>query len=340
MPVYSAPITKADLETLFRTTVGMVPAAHVPGPTPQQLQLQQQQEAQRRELGKRLARRPTDKNIPDGVEDIVIGSAVDDYRKLRDVERRLDSVMMRKRLDIQDSVNRNMTRYRTMRIWISNTAENQPWQQGTMDADAFDFNSENNATYRVKIEGRLLDDGDDFEESGEKGGEHSASDPDAMDHDGEDSKQQAAKAAKQTRQRTKLSHFFKQIIIDFDRSKALQPDNFAKLDWKKPEKSTDTSADANFDRLEFERKGDENINITVNLVRDDFPERYKLSKPLAELLDTEEDDRAGVMMAIWNYIKINNLQEDEDTRKVLCDPRMKAVRSPSFLIASRGVNQY
>jgi SWI/SNF-related matrix-associated actin-dependent regulator of chromatin subfamily D len=327
--MHSGMISKADLDKLFRKPGPIVaPQAHGLQQSQQVLQQQQMQEAQRREMGKRLARKPTDKNIPDGIADIIIGNGVEDYRKLRDVERRLDSAMMRKRLDIQDSVNRNMTRYKTMRIWISNTAENQPWQQGGMDQDAFDFNSGDNATYRVKIEGRLLDDEEDLND--DVGDEENGADGDVMEQDGEESKQKAP-PAKKSPQRTKLSHFFKAINITFDRSKSLQPEGFTEIEWKKPDQANpmvNTSAEANFDCLEFERKGDENINITINLTRDDAPERFRLSKPLAELLDTEEDDRAGVMMGLWNYIKTMGLQEDEDTRKVLCDARMKAVSLP------------
>jgi len=72
-------------------------------------QMQQQQESQRKasEDAKRRSRRPTDKNIPEGVEECVIGDGVQRYRELRDVESKLDAAMMRKRLDIQDSRNRN-----------------------------------------------------------------------------------------------------------------------------------------------------------------------------------------------------------------------------------------
>lgn len=54
------------------------------------------------------SKKPIDKNIPEGVEECVIGDGVQRYRDLRELERKLDSTMMRKRLDIQDSVNRNV----------------------------------------------------------------------------------------------------------------------------------------------------------------------------------------------------------------------------------------
>ncbi len=69
----------------------------------------------------RRSRKPTDKNIPDGVEDVVIGEGVQQYKNLRDLEKRLDAAIVRKRLDIQDSISKTVKKYRTMRIWISNT---------------------------------------------------------------------------------------------------------------------------------------------------------------------------------------------------------------------------
>ena len=74
--------------------------------TPAQMQAQQQ--AQLVASARLRSRKPTDKNIPEGVEDCIIGDGVQRYRDLRDVERRLDAAMMRKRLDIQDAVNRNV----------------------------------------------------------------------------------------------------------------------------------------------------------------------------------------------------------------------------------------
>lgn len=88
----------------------MISAGGHPGNSLTTAQMQAQQEAARRALERAKTRssKPTDKNIPDGVEDCTIGDGVQRYRELRDVERRLDSTMMRKRLDIHDAVNRNV----------------------------------------------------------------------------------------------------------------------------------------------------------------------------------------------------------------------------------------
>jgi SWI/SNF-related matrix-associated actin-dependent regulator of chromatin subfamily D len=200
--------------------------------------------------------------MPEGVEDMCIGDGVARYRELREVERTLDATMMRKKLDVMDTKHHSRaSRFGTMRIWVSNTADNQPWQSSGIDADAFDFESDSIATYRVKVQGRLLeeqgDEGLEDEEDDEK-------DADAMDED--DAAAQPKSAAKPRL----FSHCFNSITIDFDRAKSLQPDNFTQIEWKRPENPT--AKESSFSELEFERKGDENINITINLQRYQNPE--------------------------------------------------------------------
>jgi SWI/SNF-related matrix-associated actin-dependent regulator of chromatin subfamily D len=276
----------------------------------QQLQAQAAAEAQRRDEEKRRERRqakkPTDLELPEGIEDVVIGDAPERYRKLREIERRLDATMMRKKLEMQDQTQRNDKRARTMRIWISNTAENQPWQNTSMDPDAFDFADSSQATYKVQIEGRLLDADDGLEE------------------------EEAREHAPHIQERTRFSHFFKSITIDFDRPPSLQPDGMAQIEWKRPPPDArtglpNTTDAANFDFLKFERKSDENINVQIKLYRDENPERFRLSPALAELCDTLEDDRPGVMHKLWTYIRQNKLQESEDVRVIRCDGPLKKV---------------
>jgi SWI/SNF-related matrix-associated actin-dependent regulator of chromatin subfamily D len=249
--------------------------------------------------------------MPAGVDEIAIGSAVDRYQKLRELERKLDATMMRKRLDIQDQP-RDVKRRRTMRIWISNTAENQPWQSTGMDADTFDFGDNSQATYRVKVEGRLLDDEDvlDSTDGDEEG---------AMDTDGETTEKKSASG-----EMTKLSHFFKKITIDFDRPPSLQPDNMAQIEWVK--KDSATADGSNFDCLHFERKSDENINVRMNLYPDNQPEIYKLSEELSQICGgIKEDTKANITMNVWKYIRVNKLDGGEDARKARCDNLMKHV---------------
>lgn len=303
-----------------------------------QLQAARNQAAMEMESAKRRARKPTDKNIPEGVEDNIIGDGVQQYKDLREVERRLDAVMMRKRLDLQASRQQKSDRSKTLRIWISNTVENQPWQGRELDENAFDFSTGNEATYKVKIEGRLLDDNDlhdgsDSEDEGDEGNINGRAekDGDTMEHDSHEESHKVNPKPAAEKPRYRLSHFFKSITVDFDRNKSLQPDGASQIEWKKPPvapNSSNPSPAADFDCLEFSRKSDENIHCTINLYRDEIPERYKLDKALVDILDTEEETRAGIVMGIWEYVKAMNLQQDDEKRKIHCDDRLRAV---SFL---------
>lgn len=76
--------------------------------TASQAQVQQAARNIALERAKIRSQKPTNKQIPEGVDEFTIGDGVRNYKDLREVERRLDSAMMRKRLDIQDTVNRDV----------------------------------------------------------------------------------------------------------------------------------------------------------------------------------------------------------------------------------------
>ena len=284
---------------------------------------------------------------------MIVGDGVEQYKKLREVERRLDGVMMRKRLDLEDAKSGQgitsaggatypgLSRGKSipLRVWISNTFENQPWQSSEMEEGAFDFSMGSEASYRVRIEGKILDedkDNDDQSEDEDEG--QNKSNGDKMDTTGEGETNGEKPPEKkpqvkldEPRRKTKMSHFFKKITVDFDRDHNQQPEQMSQIEWKN--EGSQSSIKDNFDSLEFERKSDENINCTISFYRDEqqWSEQFLLSKPLAELLDTTEDDRTSIMMGIWEYVKSNGLQQDEEKRQIHCDEKMKAVSdlSPS-----------
>lgn len=179
-------------------------------------------------------------------------------------------------------------------------------------------------SYRVKIEGKLLDDDVDVDEDDSEAEADNDIDPDAMDEDVAEKK--STKLRKATHQH-RFSHFFRSLTVDFERSRS--KDNADQsVEWKKPASppnATNVPAAADFDQLEFKRGGDENVNITFNLVRDEIPERYALSPALAEIMDTHEATRAEAVTAIWEYIKVMGLQEDDEKRSFRCDELLRPV---------------
>ena len=177
-----------------------------------------------------------------------------------------------------------------------------------------------NSSYRVKIEGRLLHDDEDDLDSDDSDEEDDLTNGDPMDEDGKE------KMIKTRPKQYKFSHFFKAMTVDFDRNKTKNGADQS-VEWKKPviPAAANLPNAADFDQLEFKRGGDENVNITIHLTRDETPERFQLSPALADILDTKEATRAEAVMGIWDYIKAMGLQEDDEKRSFDCDDRLRAV---------------
>ncbi|MCJ1398266.1 hypothetical protein MMC11_001463 [Xylographa trunciseda] len=337
---YQQPAQRPPHTTASRRGPGLMVGGNQQPSQMSQDQLKREEEARRlaRDAAARRAKIPTDKNIPEGVEDLILGDGVKQYKDMREIERRLDAVMMRKRLDLLEPRPQTHDRTRTLRIWISNTAENQPWQGRGLDENAFDFNTGMEGTFKVKIEGRVLeddavnDDSDEDEDEEDNDDRNANGDAengnDAMDHDGGAGKAPKTANTALKKPRPKMSHFFKSIVIEYDRNKNLQPENNGYIEWKKPVAHSNSASlppMADFDTLEFERKSDENINCTINLFRDENPERHALSKDLAEIIDLEEATRDRVVTGIWDYARAMNLQQDDEKRVIQCDDRLRAV---------------
>lgn len=198
--------------------------------------------------------------------------------------------------------------------------------------DAFDFTPNMDASYRVKIEGRLLDSEDNEEGvEGYADGQNSAAESgstDQMEQDEPSTIKPKALAASEIKHR--FSHFFRALSVDFDRSR-FRNGAEQSVEWKKPESSSKGQAPASlpaaadFDELTFKRNGDENTNITINLHRHELPERYQLSPELAEVVDMSEATQQEAVMALWEYIRCWGLQEDEEKRNFRCDELLKMV---------------
>ncbi|KAF7716268.1 SWIB domain-containing protein [Penicillium ucsense] len=317
-PNYARGYPQGSMKSPAATRRAPGPAGAMPVPMPQHAMNPQYLAAQRtiphpNDAALRRSRKPTDKNMPEGLDEIVIGDGVGQYNNLRDLERRLDAAIVRKRLDIQDSISKTVKKYRTLRVWITNTVENQPWQGASGNPGS--------GRFKVRIEGRLLDDHNDptvpeDEDESSKG--------DNVDQ-GRDT-QGGSSQGKARKPSQRLSHFFKSITIDFDKS-ANNAGEVKPVAWTKPQASgnSTTPSNAEFDSIQFSRSSQENVNVTISLVRDETPERYKLSKELSEVLDVEEETRSGIVLGIWDYIRAMGLQEDEEKRQVRCDHRLRAI---------------
>lgn len=199
--------------------------------------------------------------------------------------------------------------------------EDQIWQGNGLNVDAFDFTPSMEASYRVKIEGRLLEHEDDqMIDDQDKGIATEAGATREKTHDSD--------AARSSRQAHKFSYFFKALTVEFDRSR-FRNGAEQTVEWKKPDSRSQTTGSvpsaADFDELTFKRNGDENMNVIINLFRQETPEKYQLSPELAEVIDMSEATQQEAVMGLWEYIKMQGLQEDEEKRNFRCDELLRKV---------------
>ncbi|KAI9893011.1 MAG: SWI/SNF complex component snf12 [Vezdaea aestivalis] len=278
-----------------------------------------------RENVKRRASKPTDLDLPEGLEEIVGPGAADMvrlHRRSRSIEKRLDAAMLRKRLELADSVNRNVKRYRTMRIIVSNEAHNQSWQREDLDDNNFDYANAPEPKFRLLVQGRLIEEDRNDDPT-------ISTDEEDTDEDEEGKKDpKPKKKSKWAAPSKKFSDCFKSIVVEFDKRNESNQ-HLDTVEWHKPSATQPASTKPGvlneFKNISIIRKSDCNVNCIINLTRLDIPERFRLSKELGLILDDNEADRATAVKAIYDYAKAMNLQEDEEKRGIRCDDWLQAI---------------
>ncbi|KAI0632673.1 SWI/SNF complex 60 kDa subunit [Trametes polyzona] len=232
-------------------------------------------------------RKITDKNLPNALlqsPEFAEDSAM--YRDLLQMERKLDWTMTRKRVEVHDALQRIIPSTRTLRIFLSHTVSGQAWQREGLDADAAQPNletGENIPAWQLKIDGRVLE-----------------------------IPNQRAKDRVPPR---KFSSLIKHMIVELDRDTTLYPDGNI-VEWIR------SPNQAPLDGFTIRRKGDTPTKIRIVMHLEQQPEQYKVHPDLGNILGIKEESRTGVIQALWNYIKTQNLQDKVDRRLVRADARL------------------
>ncbi|KAJ3843095.1 SWI/SNF complex 60 kDa subunit [Lentinula raphanica] len=234
-------------------------------------------------------RKLTDKSLPNVIlqnPDLAEDSQM--YQSLLDMERKLDWTITRKRTEIQDTLSRNPTTTRTLRIFVSHTVSGQSWQAGTEgDNLANAETGESIPAWQVKVEGRLLE----------------------LPQRGKDKGPQR-----------KFSTFIKRMMVEFDRDTNVYPENNI-VEWPRATGHHNPPLDG----FTIRRTGDVPTNIRVVLYLDHYPEQYQLSPDLCSILGIKEESHLGAVQALWNYIRIQGLQDKTDRRLVRADAKLRAI---------------
>ncbi|KAI9463493.1 BAR-domain-containing protein [Boletus coccyginus] len=236
-------------------------------------------------------RKLTDKSIPNALAQLPeFAQESKMYSSLLEMEKKLDWTMTRKRVEVQDALARNPTTTRTLRVFVSHTISGQPWQIGEADGEGDPVNFETGQgipAWSLKVEGRLLEP------------------PNQRSRD---------KVAPR-----KFSTFIKRMIVELDRDPRLYPDGNI-VEWPRPQ-----GVQPPLDGFTVRRTGDQPTRVRILIYLEQTPEQYKVSPDLAYVLGIKEESRIGVIQTLWNYIKLNGLQDKVDRRRIRADDYLRPI---------------
>jgi len=208
------------------------------------------------------------------------------------MEKKLDWTMLRKKVEIQDSMGKPAQTTRTLRIFLSHTVSDQAWQtNGGPSGEAPNFEGgQGIPAWAFKIEGRVLE-------------------PATRSRDKQPVK--------------KFSNLVKSVVVDIERDPNLHPEGNI-VEWLRPQAAPGAAPPA-LDGFTVRRTGDSQTKLRVVIHLEHYPEQFKVQQDLGSVIDCREESRLGVITALWNYIKINNLQDKVDRRLIRLDDKLKHI---------------
>ncbi|KAH6904427.1 SWI/SNF complex 60 kDa subunit [Coprinopsis sp. MPI-PUGE-AT-0042] len=231
-------------------------------------------------------RKLTDKSIPNAIlQNAEFAQDSKMYQELLETERRLDWTMTRKKFEVQDALARNPTTTRTLRIFMNHTVSGQVWQNNGEQTPNFET-GEGIPAWQFRLEGRLLEI------------------PNQRHRDRVPMR--------------KFSTFIKRMVIELDRDSALYPEGNI-VEWPRLHNSQNPVLDG----FTIKRTGDAPVKIRVLIHLDHYPEQFKLTPELANVLGIKEESRVGIMQALWNYIKLQGLQDKVDRKLIRVDDKLR-----------------
>jgi SWI/SNF-related matrix-associated actin-dependent regulator of chromatin subfamily D len=230
---------------------------------------------------------------------------------------------------------------RTLRIFLSNTCANQTFQRDDAEAPAAAEVAEGEAakgegeaakaaaaaatsgsgddkipSWTLRIEGRLMEPA--FRSRA--------------------ASSQAATAAAVRAGAQRFSNLVRTVVVELQRDAALYPAQSNIVEWHRPmqtalpdrasaatgpagtgEPPLISAGEPSLDGLEIKRSGSSPVKARIVLYPAHTPERYALAPELAALLDVREETRAGIIAALWGYVKARSLLDENDRRYIRCD---------------------
>ena len=79
------------------------------------------------------------------------------------------------------------------------------------------------------------------------------------------------------------------------------------------------------DALEIKRTGNKEMEVEISLHLYSNPQKYKLNEKLSNILGYTHASRATVLSALWEYIKLNRLQDKENRNIINNDANLRLI---------------
>ncbi|KAG8725173.1 SWI/SNF complex component snf12 [Ceratobasidium sp. 395] len=214
------------------------------------------------------------------------------YEQLVERERKLDWITQRKRIELQDGIQKVIRTRRTLRVFISHTASSQVWQNNEASAPPNFETGEGVPSWTLRIQGRLLP-----IESSNPEGEPTNNQPSP-----------------------KFSSLLKGMRVEMERDPALYPEP-NHVEWHNNPQEQAVNG------FNITRRGDQPVT-RVRIFLHPAPQdpqlvRFKLSPALAALLDVSVATRPDAVAAVWAYVRSHGLFDKADRRKVRADDGLK-----------------
>ncbi|KAJ2548426.1 SWI/SNF and RSC complex subunit Ssr3 [Coemansia sp. RSA 1933] len=235
-------------------------------------------------------KRLIERSLPPKIENYIPESRL--FMQLQSLERKLDAKIVRKRLEVQEALGKPVYKKRILRIFVSNLAANQTGVAGgNDDTDAegkgpgAKLASAEPPSWTLRIEGRLVD--------------------------------LPGTTLKTRPPAHKFSEFVNSMVVELERDPELYTDNV--VQWRR------AAAEGDVDGFEIKRRGDEDVRAKIVLDIRTATDRFKVNSPvLRELLDIRGPiSKASFIMKLWQYIKLNGLQDSEDPDQIRCDAGLR-----------------
>lgn len=225
---------------------------------------------------------PNDLHIPDNLLESIPNSEF--LKKLNKAEQQLDLISTKKELDfhvihaksIAPSSFKRETG--TLRVFIYNTCEAQPWQKQLAQQRGEMVNDDLESSWTLRIEGRYLS------------------------HDG-----------KETPYR--FSSFLLGLSVDLVANENYPSLQGNIIEWRNSQQQYPTKQ-LEFDGMDVKKPGVFDINAKIAILIKDQSNRLRLSDKLSQFIGKLEATQQEVIYSVWNYVLFKDLINKKNTSNI------------------------